>query len=363
MHDLWVEVDKSALKHNFRQAKSLAGEAAIMAVVKANAFGHGYVETSRAFIEAGADALMVTRMDEAVALRSKGIDIAILVSSPIQPSNIPDAVEMNLDLTVANIEQAKLISSVSQAQDKITNIHIKVDTGMSRLGVCIDNVIELASSINYLPNVKIGGMFTHFATAAERDISGSLKQNQRFLFVLRQLDDLGISYTYAHAANSAALIRIPEARYDMVRPGTILYGQYPSPWVPRKLDLKPTWQLKARICEIREIASGSCVGYGADYVAGKKTVAAVVPVGYADGFTLSPSGPIFRQSLIKLIAKRYRGSLVLYLNNKPVQVLGRVAMQLTTIDITDFPGTKVGDEVVVPAMRIPTSALIPRVYV
>lgn len=363
VHDVWVEVDTSALKHNFRQVRSHVGsKVKIMAVVKGNGFGHGYIETSRAFVEAGADALAVTRIEEALPIREAGIDAPILLFAPIQPENAEDAITADLDMTTADPSLVKAISAAASKLGKIARIHIKIDTGMGRLGMSPSEVSSFFSAISESTNVKVAGVYTHFATAADRDLKPTLEQNRRFKEVLQLLNQSNVDYGLAHAANSAAILRMADARYDMVRPGTILYGQYPSQHAPHSLDLKPTWKLKARICEIKDLSSGASVSYGAEYTTKRPTRAAVIPIGYADGFTLVPEGPAYRQSILKFAIRKSRRALSVTIKDQKAPVIGRVAMQMAVVDVSHIPGVQVGDEVVVPAMRIPTSPLIPRIY-
>lgn len=363
VHDIWVEVDLSALKHNLQQVKNAIGSGVkVCAVVKGNGFGHGYVEPAKAFIEAGADALAVTRLDEALILRDAGVTAPILLFAPIQKENASTAVEADLEMTVSDIELAKAISQSAQQPEKTARIHIKIDTGMGRLGVSTDKAIRLIEEIKVLPNVIIAGVYTHCATAAEQSILKAQAQITAFDQVLNALKSKGIDYGLAHAANSAAILRMQEAHLDLVRPGTLLYGQYPSQFVPHSLDLKPTWKLKARVCEIKELPAGSPIGYGGEFITKRVTKTAVIPIGWADGFTLAPEGPVYRQSLLKFAARKMKRRLAVELRGKKAPVIGRVAMQMTVIDVTDIASAQVGDEVIIPAMRIPTSALIPRVY-
>lgn len=363
-HDVWVEVNIGALKHNFTQVrKAVTSDVKVMAVVKGNGFGHGFVEPSKAFIEAGADMLAVTRLDEALALRNAGIDSPILLFAPIQAANAETAVESELDMTVSNIDLARLISEAAAKTGRTARIHIKIDTGMGRLGAETGEVVELAKSVYALPGIKIAGIFTHFATASEPDLSKTRAQLSLFQSALADLKTTGIDFGIAHAANSAAILRLPESHFDMVRPGTLLYGQYPSVNVPRSLDLKSTWKLKARICEIKDLPKGVAISYGGEFITTRPTRAAVIPIGYADGFTLIPEGPVYRQSLLKFAARKLKRKLTVEIRGKQAPVIGRVAMQMCVIDITDITGAESGDEVIVPALRIPTSPLIPRVYI
>lgn len=363
-NDVWVEVDLGALKHNLQQVKGAVGDRVrLMAVVKANGFGHGYVEPARAFVEAGADALAVTRLGEALTLRSGGIDAPILLFAPVQSDNAEEAVAAGLELTVTGLTLAQSISHAAEKLGKTVRVHAKVDTGMGRLGVLPNDTGPLLKALAGLPGIEVAGIYTHFATAAEKDLGASKEQFRRFADVLGRLRSSGIDYGLAHAANSAAIIRLPEAQMDMVRPGTLLYGQYPSAHVPRTLDLKPTWTLKARICDIRTLPPGATVGYGGEFITKRETRTAIIPIGFADGFTLAPEGPIYRQSVLKFAAKKAKRDLSVEIRGVKAPVLGRVAMQMTVVDVTDIPAASVGDEVTIPAMRIPTSALLPRVYV
>lgn len=364
VHDVWVEVDLAALKHNFAQVRSAIPETTkIMAVVKGNGFGHGYVGPSRAFAEAGADYLGVTRLDEALAIRNAGINAPILLFAPIQAQNAQAALEADLDPTVTSL---CLVEAVSQAAHKLgrtARVWVKVDTGMGRLGLPRQDAVTFFEKISSLPGIEVAGIYTHFATALEADLARSQKQLSQFLNTLADLRERGIDYGIASAANSAALLRMPDSHLDMVRPGTLLYGQYPSQHVPHSLDLKPTWTLKARICDVRELPKGASIGYGAEYLTTRPTRTAVIPVGYAEGFTMVPEGPVYRQSLLKLVAKRMRRSVTVGVRGQRCRVLGRVAMQMMVVDVTDLPEVRVGEEVIIPALRIPTNPLIPRVYV
>lgn len=363
-HDVWVEVDLSALKHNLGQVRSIIPETTkIMAVVKGNGFGHGYVEPARAFVEAGADCLAVTRLDEALSLREGGITAPVLLFAPILPENAEAAVEADLDLTVTTLDLATAISSAAQKQGRMARVWIKIDTGMGRIGVMPDDAPSLFSEIRKLQGITITGTYTHFAAATERDLAPTKAQLFEFINTLATLTECDITYGLCSAANSAAILRLPESHLDIARPGTLLYGQYPSQHVPRSLDPKPTWKLKARVCAVRNLPKGSTIGYGSEFRTGRITTTAVVPVGFADGYTLAPDGPIYRQSLLKFAARKMKRSPSMEVRGKRAPVLGRVAMQMTVLDVTDIPGVQVGDEVTVPAMRIPTSSLIPRVYV
>jgi alanine racemase len=363
VHDLWVEVSLGALRHNLSQVRAVLPETVgVMAVVKGNGFGHGYVEPARSFVEAGASALGVTRLDEALELRAGGITAPILVLAPIQSENADVAVEAGLDCTVDRIGLAQALSDAAVRAGRTAAVHVKVDTGMGRLGLPPGELPDFYAAARKLPALRFAGIFTHFAAASEKDLSCCRTQLSAFEDVLNALRAANIDFGIAHAANSAATLRLPEARFDLVRVGTLLYGQYP-PNVAKTLDLKPTWRLKARICSVRAVLPGTHVGYGGEYVTRRASTLAVVPIGFYDGYTLVPEGPVYRMPALKFLARRRSRSLSMTVRNKPAPVLGRVSMQLCVLDVTDIPGVAVGDEVTVPALRLATNPRIPRVYV
>jgi alanine racemase len=306
--------------------------------------------------------LGVTRIDEALTLRDGGIDTPILVMAPILPANAEIAVSQDLTCTVDSLELAQALGAAARRQEKKAQIHVKVDTGMGRLGLLPENVVAFFRALAEIYGVTVTGVFTHFATATEPDLATCRKQLIIFKETLAHLQSQQLDAGLAHAANSAATLRLPEAHLDMVRVGTLLYGQYPSSIIPRSLDLQKTWELKARVIAVREVPSGVSVGYGAEYTTKRPTRAAVLPIGYADGFTLIPDGPLWRQSPLKLLARKYKRSLTVTIQGKPMPVIGRVSMQITVVDVTDLPNVTVGDEATIPALRLAAGGHIPRIY-
>ncbi len=363
-HDVWVEVDLPALEHNFKQIGSVVPESTkIMAVVKGNGFGHGMIEPAKTFMQAGADMLAVTRLEEALALRDAGLECPILMFAPIQSDNAQLAIDAKLDVSVCDIELAIAMSQAARESGESARVWIKVDTGMGRLGVLPENAVGLVKETAALPGISIAGIYTHFATAMQRSLSMIKEQMQTFAEVLDELKANQIEYGMASAANSAAIMRLPESHLDIVRPGTLLYGQYPSSNVPHKLDLKPTWTLKARVCQIKELPKGSSIGYGAERRVERDTRIAILPIGYADGFTMSPEDQMYRHGVLRYVVNKARRRLCVKIKGQRATVLGRVAMQTTIIDITGIAGVEVGDEAIVSARRISTNPLIPRVYI
>jgi len=361
-HDVYVEVNKTALKHNLQEVSKLA-TSPVLAVVKANAYGHGMVETARTFVDSDAWGVAVTRLSEASEIRQAGIDAQLLVFSPILPKNAADAVEMNVIATVDRLDCAAAISRAAVSAGVLASVHVKVDTGMGRLGVESTAIVDFFQGLLALPGLAISGIYTHFASSPDKDPQPTQQQLKVFKDVLEKLQVEGIDYGTAHCANSAAIIRFPDTRMDMVRPGTLLYGQYPSTYVPKPLKLQDTWKLKARIVDIRDLPVGRSIGYGAEYTTKRSTKMAVVPIGWADGYSMVPDGPVYRQGIVSFTLRKVRRQKHVLVNGKRASVLGRVSMQMTCLDITGIDGVQIGDSVEMPAMRIPIDTSIPRVYV
>lgn len=366
MHTTWVEVSLSALKHNLAQVRGLLPPSVkVMAVVKANAYGHGAVETAKVFVEAGAEYLGVTTFEEGLELREGGILAPALVFSPLLPDQFEAAITNNLDQTICSLEMAELLSKTAAKLGKKACVHVKVDTGMHRLGVMVGAAPEFIRRLLDLPGVEIAGTYTHFANAGAKDLTHVRRQDDAFADLVDLLAAQSIPAGLSHAANSAAILNLPESHHDMVRPGTILYGQFPTAHVEKKIELRETWQLKTRSVALQRIPTGGKVGYGSEFVARRPTTAAVLPVGYVDGFTLLPQSLTQRDSLKKAAGRMLRRTGIphVIIKGKKAPVIGRVSMQMCSVDVTDISGVELGDEVIVPSRRTTTSSRIPRVYV
>ncbi len=362
--DAWITVSRSALRHNYAAVRGLVASEAeqppqVIAVVKANAFGHGAVETARVFEEAGADFFAVTTPAEALELRAGGIRGRILMFLPPLPGQAAALCAAGVEVTVCD---AAGLDSLGEAASEGVEaaVHLKVDTGMGRLGALPPDVVPLARRIQAAPGLRLAGVYTHFARALEQDEAATHKQFAAFQSVLVDLARAGIEPGLRHCANSAALVRFPEMRLDAVRPGTILYGQYPSGAVPRLLDLQETWRMQARIVSVRDVPAGSRIGYGGEWTARRPSRLAVLPVGYAEGFTVSPASAAAGWRGLKALLRPTKPTVTVRGRRAPV--VGRVAMQICTVDVTDIPGVSVGDVVTVPARRITASARLPRVF-
>jgi alanine racemase len=327
---VWAEINLKAIKHNLLEVRRLVGEKKIMAVVKANAYGHGAFEVSRACLEAGAERLAVAILNEAVELRSKGIASSIMVLGWTPVEDYPRAIENNIILTIFNLEEAKKLNETARALGKKIKIHLKVDTGMTRIGLVAngENVNKAQEIIN-LSNLIVEGIFTHLAKADELDKSYSYWQLERFLEFVNKLERAAnYNIPLKHVANSAAIIDLPEAHLDLVRPGIMLYGLKPSFEVDlSKVDLWPALALKARVSRVEKFPKGTQVSYGGIFTAERETIVASLPIGYADGYTRILTGK----------------AEVLYKNQR-FPVIGKICMDQCMVDVTFGPEIKPGDE-------------------
>ncbi len=329
----WVEIDLSAIANNTRLIKGIVGpEVRVLASLKADAYGHGAVKVARTVLHNGASMLGVATVSEATPLREAGVSAPILVFGYVPAWQMREAVRLGLTVTLYSIEAAQALSRAAQALGQAVNVHVKVDTGMGRLGIRaeqVEEVIALAREIVALPGLQFEGIFTHFAMADTVDQTHVRLQLERFQWVLHALDQQGLRPPLVHAANSAALLTLPEAHFDMVRPGIALYGLDPSPELPLPEGFRPALSFKTQVAQVKLVPAGECISYGCQYVTERPTLVATLPVGYADGFRRGP----------------YNWGTVL-IHGQEAPILGRVCMDQCMIDVTHIPQTRVGDEVV-----------------
>jgi alanine racemase len=303
----WIEIDLAAVEDNVKALRGITG-VPVMAVVKANGYGHGAVEVARAALAAGASWLAVSCAEEALVLRAAGIPVPILVLGMVTPQEADEAIAAGLTLTVYCRETAELYSQRASALGRSVNIHLKVDSGMGRLGTLPgEQTLELAKTAAAMPSVHLEGVFTHLACADEEDPEPTLDQLAKFDATVQMLNAAGIRPAWIHAANSAAAIAFPQARYNIVRAGVAIYGVHPSPTVKLPAPFRPALSWKARLVSCKVLPPGWGVSYGMEYhTSGEETVG-VIPVGYADGW------------------RRNRPNLVL-LHGRRTPVIGRVCM-------------------------------------
>lgn len=314
----WLEIDLAALAGNVRALRALAGpDRQLFAVVKANAYGHGAEIVGPAALAAGADRLAVATLGEGIALRQVGVEAPILLLGYTPGWLAEELLRWNLTATLFDAETAQEWSAAAIAQGSRIPVHVKVDTGMHRLGIAPEEGLAFCQRLAELPGLTAEGVYTHFSTADEADLRYARLQLQRFTQLLAGLKEAGLRPPLAHAANSAAILRLPESRLDGVRAGIALYGLHPSPDVPLPGAFRPVLAWKARIAQVKPLAAGEPVSYGNSWVAPRPAIIAVLPVGYADGFPRAP---------------RHWGSVLVH--GGPAPIVGRVCMDMTIVDVT-----------------------------
>jgi len=327
----WAEIDLKAIVHNYKQVKKLVGkETKVMAVVKANAYGHGTVEVSKTLEGLGVSYLGVATMDEAVRLRDHGIKTPILVLGSVLPDEVHAAVENNITLTLASDELLNAIRSEVKGRgpEARVKIHIKIDTGMGRIGIWHEDALNFIKNLAVDRHIVIEGIYTHFS-AAGHDNFFTNYQIESFEKLLAKLDGFDVRIPLKHSANSIATVDFKRSHLNLVRPGLVIYGMYPKYTFPKLIKLKPAMSLKTRIVYIKDTPPGRSISYGRSYVTGKHTRIATLPIGYADGY------------LRGLSNKAY-----VLVRGKKAPVVGRVTMDQTMIDVGNIRKASVGDEVV-----------------
>ncbi|MCQ4925630.1 alanine racemase [Tissierella carlieri] len=326
----WMEIDLDNLIHNYKEIRSILKEKTeLMAVVKADAYEHGAVQIVRTLMEEGVEKFGVAHLSEALHIRKYVKDAEILIMGYTPEYLAEKAILNDITLTVYLKEQGEIFSQLAKRLDRTVKIHVKIETGMNRLGFMPnEDGIKDIKDIYNMDNIEVEGMFTHFA-ASDDDPSYTMEQVRRFDYVCNTLQKLDINIPIKHISNSAAIMNFPDLNYDMVRAGIILYGVYPFPNADRELlKLKNILTLKAQISHVKEIGSGEKLSYGLIYEAKKKTKIATVPIGYADGFSRELSN---------------KGNCIV--NNTVVPIVGRICMDQLMIDVTGLD-VKRGDEAI-----------------
>lgn len=326
MNRLWAEIDFNALKNNVElSARTVGSGVGITAVVKADAYGHGAVEVSKNLAKFPRVVMLgVSCVEEGLELRESGVSVPVLVMGVAGGRLVSDAVKAGLTLSVFTENCLDLLSRAAKKFGKKVEYHLKIDTGMARLGVAKEDVFELMEKARALPGLNLAGVFTHFACSSAPVPEPTLEQIAEFNSVVSELEKSGVRPRFRHMANSAAIQRFSESFGNMVRPGIMLYGSSFE-----KSGLAPVMRVKTSIVRIRKISSGKPIGYGGTFVTKKSSLLATVPVGYKDGY-------------YRILSNRARVSV----NGISVPVVGEVCMDFTTLDVTDVPRVKIGDEVI-----------------
>ncbi len=322
----WVEIDLAALGHNFRQVKKLiSGNTKIMVCIKKDAYGHGLIPVANKLLSEGADYLGVASIDEGIILRKKNISKPILVLDTVLASDIEPVLKYNLSQTVCSQDLASSLNKMAKSYKKRINIHIKVDTGMGRIGVLYKDAFEFIKRIKKLKFLNIEGIFTHFPSA-DTDPEFTHYQIGLFNRLIERLKKDNINIALNHAANSMAVIGYKKSHFNLVRPGLMVYGLYPKSNI--RIKLKPVLSLKSRIIYLKRVPKGYGISYGHIYHTRKNTTIVTLPVGYGDGYLRSLSN----RAEVLIRGERFK-------------IAGRICMDYTMVDIGNLK-VKVGDEVV-----------------
>ncbi|HHY13334.1 MAG TPA: alanine racemase [Thermoanaerobacterales bacterium] len=328
----WAEINLDNIDHNIREIRRITDEKAkICAVIKAEGYGHGAVHIAKEALKNGIDRFAVAILREGLKLRGAGIREPILILGLVPDKQLETAIMNNLTLTVYTLEGAKAVSKAAQNIEAQAKIHIKLDTGMGRLGFLPnDESISEILEIYKLPNIKVKGIYTHLANADKKDKTHTQQQLRIYHQICNQLTEKGVELPRKHVANSAAIIDLPETHLDIVRAGLIIYGMYPSDEVQKeRISLKPAMTLKTRISHLKKLPPGHGISYGSIFTTTRDTVVATLPIGYADGYS-------------RILADK--GEVLVKGQRAPI--IGKICMDQCMIDVTDIDDVSVQDEVV-----------------
>ena len=363
MRPAWIEVDLTAIEKNVAAIKAYVGPGTdVLGVVKADAYGHGLLPAARAVLAGGATMLGVAIPEEAELMRAAGITAPLLILGCSLPEQAAEIIPLNVSVVVSYLAAAESLSAAAQAANICVKVHIKINTGMGRVGVRWNEALQLIKMVSSLPNVEIEGLMTHFATADYEDHTSVNTQLSRFKQVIAAAAEIGINPRYLHCANSAAISFLPTTHFNLVRPGLIIYGLPPVPMasdIPpetghealcppsKRLDyarqrtvetsdrylpikLQPALSLKARVVQLSHLPAGDAVGYSLTYRTTRDSKFAILPLGYADGMSRVLSN---------------RGWILLHGCRAPIA--GRISMDQVIVDVTDIPDVAVGDTAVI----------------
>lgn len=331
---VWAEIDLAAIAHNVRELRSKTGpKSKFMAVVKADAYGHGALPVSQVALQYGADYLGVAILEEARQLREAGISAPILILGYTPAEQASDLVKLNITQTIHDFAMAEVISQAAVSLGRTARVHIKVDTGMGRIGFTIADVntpLEILKLAG-LPGIEVEGLFTHFAVAEAQDKEYTYWQYKQFIELDSRLKQQGLHIPLKHAANTAAIVELPDMHLDMVRAGISIYGLNPFDEEKHaKIDLQPALSLKARIAQVKAVPAGVSISYGRRYITERESLIATIPLGYADGYT-------------RLLSNK----TTVLVQGRRVPQIGTICMDQFMVDVTDLPERiKAGDEVV-----------------
>lgn len=332
MRPVWAEINLDTIATNTKNIKKLVGDKELIAIVKADCYGHGAVDVVPTLLENGASRLAVAMLTEAIELRENNINapIVILGYTPLYLGE--ELINYDIEQTVYDLDYAKELSKIALSFNKKAKIHIAIDTGMGRIGFLPgDDTVKTINEVYNLEGLEVIGIYSHFSTSDEKDKTYANEQLFKFKKVMADLETLGIEIPLKHISNSGAIIDMPETYLNGVRPGIILYGYYPSKEVSNdNLSVKPALTLKAKVAHVKELHKDMYISYGKTFKTNKKTIVATLPIGYGDGY------PRALSENAKVIV-----------NGKFASILGRICMDQCMIDVTDIANVKTGDEVII----------------
>lgn len=338
-------INLRAISHNIAEIRRKIGsDRSLMAVVKGDGYGHGAVRVSQTALASGADCLAVAIPEEGQQLREAGIQVPILVLGLIQPEEAYKVVSYGLEQTVSSLALLEALDREARQASVRVNVHVKVETGLGRIGVDASDAVPFLRQAMSFKNVNVEGLFSHFSSADERDKTFAHRQLQLFERVTHELRVAGIKVPKRHMANSAAILDIPESYYDVVRPGIMIYGLYPSTEVSHSIELKPAMTLKTRVSQVKTLPAGSPVSYGGTFVTRKETDVAILPIGYADGYS-------------RLLANRAE----VMVKGCRVPQVGRICMDMCMIDVSGVEDVQTGDEVILFGEDLPVEELAEKI--
>jgi len=325
-----AEINLSAIATNVRRICARVHPAEVMAVVKADAYGHGAIPVAQTALSAGASQLAVALLEEGLELRRNKIAAPILVFGGFFESQIDGFIANNLRFTLYDLRLAQTVSRRAQALGRKAQAHVKIDTGMGRVGLLPNEAIEAILAIAKLPNLELVGLYTHFASSDSRDKSYANQQLEQFKSIVQQLAHHDLRFKYLHAANSGAILDLPQSYFNLVRPGVMMYGYYPSNETSESIPLEPAMTLRTQIIFVKHVAAGTFISYNSTFQTRQATTIATLPIGYADG-----------------ISRRFSNNFEVLVRGRSCPLVGRVCMDQIMIDLGDMRDVQVGEEVVV----------------
>lgn len=372
LDEKWIEIDVDAVKKNLESVNSLLDERVrLIAVVKADAYGHGAANIARILYQNGVDFFAVTFLNEAINLRRAGIRSSIMIFSPlIEQEQVKQAISNHFTLTVNSVYESQLIDEVSRHLKQAVTVHIKLDTGLGRFGLKAEELSEICQSLKDNPHIYIEGIYTHMAEAASSDASFTEKQFDLFMRTVNDLEENGFKIPVKHCANSAVYLKYSYMHLDAVRIGTLLSGQFPAGEFSQDLELVEPFTFKSRIISLKTLEAGSSLGYYRTYRLKEKAQIAVVPVGFNDGLALQVDNKATGMiDLLKIVLKKILGywnvprfGLYVTIKGRPCPIRGKVFMQMSMVEIPRDLEVKIGDEVELPVRKTLASKNLLRLY-